>query len=264
MLNFCKLLPILILIVFLNGMLFAQTLPELEKVKEIKLLESTRDDVRRILGGYKLEAEEQYHYDWFSKDGVEIRVDYSEGNCEEFRSDGFKVSEWKAIYIIIEFNSPIKPKDLKINFSKYKKEKKFYDIDDLYVYYDKESGIVLTVRDSEIGTIEFIPPSQYYGLMCDEEKAKKLSATSSIFEDELKDRFGIPYCPVAGVGELNFSQVEVIASCNSSDSTGDKTCSRESKTVDIFTIANDPDGDSLTYEYKVSGGKIIGYGAKVW
>jgi hypothetical protein len=33
--------------------------------------------------------------------------------------------------------------------------------------------------------------------------------------------------------------------------------------IDVTTIAIDPDGDELIYSYTVSGGKIIGTGAKV-
>ncbi len=51
-----KFIPLIFFTLTLCGLTFAQSpLPEFEKVKEIKLLESTRDDVRRILGGYDLE-----------------------------------------------------------------------------------------------------------------------------------------------------------------------------------------------------------------
>jgi hypothetical protein len=258
-----KLIILIIFILSSFNLGNAQILSILEKVREIKLPESNRDDVIKILTAYKLEADEENHYDRFSTNDAEIRVDYSEGNCEEFRSDGFEVPEWKAIYIVIEPNNPIKPKNLKINFSKYKKEKKFYDIDDLYVYYDKESGIVFTVNEDKIVRIEFIPPPKYYSLMCDKEKAKKLSVTSSIFEDELKDRNGIPICITANVNELNLSRTEIITSCASSSSKESNNCSEEAKTIDISTIATDPEGDVLTYSYTVSVGKVIGTGEKV-
>jgi hypothetical protein len=35
------------------------------------------------------------------------------------------------------------------------------------------------------------------------------------------------------------------------------------KEVKVETIANDPDNDALTYNYTVTGGKIIGEGSKV-
>lgn len=240
----------------------AQSLPELDKVKEIKLLESTRDDVRRILADYKLEADEENHYDSFSTKDAEIHVEYSEGNCEEFRTAGFKVSEWKVIYIVIEPKNSIKLKNTKINFLKYKKEKKYHDINDLYVYYDKEAGRIFTVQKQEIRTIEFVPPAKYYGLMCDEEKAKKLSATSSIFLDELKVRKGIISCPVPDISELNLSRTETIASCDSSDSNS-KKCSDGVKLISVVVISSNPSNDVLTYNYKVSGGNIIGTGEKV-
>lgn len=252
----CKLLFTFILIFFLNSFNFAQSLPELEKLKEIKLLEHTREDVLRIMNGYELEAEEKYHYDWFSTKDADIRIDYSEGNCEEFVSDGFKISEWKAIYIVIEPKKTIKLKDLKIDFSKYKKEKRYYDIDGIYVYYDKKVGVIFTVGRDEIGKIEIIPSEKYYNLMCDEEKAKKLSITSSIFEDKLKDRNGIPYCPniVPNVENLILSFDEITASCSDSEN---KRCSDKVKVIAVFAYAKDPENDTMIYKYEISGGRIL-------
>lgn len=258
-----KIIVPIILSLLLCSFTFAQTQFGLDKIKEINLLESNRDDVRRILASYNLEADEDSHYDRFSLNNSEIRINYSEGNCEEFDFDAFNVPEWKAIHIDIEPDNPIKLKDLKIDFSRYKKEKKFRDIDDLYAYYDKESGIVFTIRKDEIAEIEFIPPSKYYNLMCDREKAKKLSATSSIFENKLKNRSGFSVCISASVNKLNLSRTKIIAGCDASNSMTGKTCSEDAKTIDISTMATDPENDVLTYDYTVTGGKIIGTGAKV-
>lgn len=262
-----KKLIVLIIVIFASlNLAEAQILPIIEKVKEIKLLESNRDEVIRILSAYKFESGEKYHYDHFNTGDFDISVEYSDGNCEEFRVDGFNVPEWRAIQIEIEPNNPIKLEDLKIDFLKYKKEKKYYDRDDVYVYYDKESGIIFTVEDGELESVELIPSPKYYGLMCDKKKAKKLSKTASIFEDKLKDRRGIPHDPPnlpANVTRVDLSQSKIIINCDLADSNEIKSCSESSKIIEVSTIAFDPEDDVTTYLYTVSAGKITGKGKKV-
>ena len=63
----------------------------------------------------------------------------------------------------------------------------------------------------------------------------------------------------ANVTNLLLSQNEIIATCPKDS----KSCSDKSRTVEISTEAVDPENDVLTYNYTVSGGKIIGTGAKV-
>lgn len=56
-------------------------------------------------------------------------------------------------------------------------------------------------------------------------------------------------CPVANVEDLILSEVEILIS--------------KTQTIQIHTIAKDPENDLLTYSYVVSVGKIIGKGEKV-
>ncbi len=90
------------------------------------------------------------------------------------------------------------------------------------------------------------PPPKYYSLMCDKEKAKKLSSTTSIFDRKLKERNGIIREYWANVEKLNLSRTEVIAACDSSDSRKGKTCSESIKVINVSTIATDPEGDVFT------------------
>ena len=62
----------------------------------------------------------------------------------------------------------------------------------------------------------------------------------------------------ANVTNLTLSRSEVTASCQ----TNGNHCSG-SKGIEIYTEGFDPENDVLTYVYKVSGGRIIGAGAKV-
>jgi hypothetical protein len=73
-------------------------------------------------------------------------------------------------------------------------------------------------------------------------------------------RRGVVYCPPpASVTNLTLDKTEIFASCSSDG----KSCSDNTQTVKISTAAYDPENDVLTYNYVVTGGKIVGSGAKV-
>lgn len=63
----------------------------------------------------------------------------------------------------------------------------------------------------------------------------------------------------ANVDRLNLSQNVIFANCDSEE----KRCSENKEKIEIWTEASDPHNDILTYEYIVSGGKIVGEGTNV-
>lgn len=65
------------------------------------------------------------------------------------------------------------------------------------------------------------------------------------------------------VTDLTLSQTEVMASCPRGQVPQEGTSCGEKKTVQVTAIATDPEKDVLIYYYTVSGGRIIGQGAKV-
>ena len=70
-----KLLIFTTLILTLSGFCFAQSrLPELDKAKEIKLLESTREDAKKILASYKSDDEDA---EMFTAENADIEISYS-------------------------------------------------------------------------------------------------------------------------------------------------------------------------------------------
>ena len=64
-------------------------------------------------------------------------------------------------------------------------------------------------------------------------------------------------CP-ANVTNLILSQNEIVASCSSSNS-----CSDKSQLIKVRTEMADPENDVVTYIYEISGGEIVGVGARV-
>lgn len=270
-----KLFILIVLCLLFCNFTTAQSLrAELEKVKEIKLLESNRDDVRKLFAGYKLEpisSEYFNHTDTFKTIDAEIEFSYSKGKCSDEDSDGYDIEEWKVDSIYISLENPIQLKDARIilsnigiKFSKYRKEKVYNNVENLYMYHNKELGMGLEVNKNELQNIIFISNKKYYSLICDKEAAKRLISTNSFFTLPLKRRFIISDVnTVPIVYNLILSLPEITATCNVLNSSENKNCSDGVKFIAVFAWAKDDEGDTLTYNYTFTGGKIIGTGAKV-
>lgn len=265
MLKFCKPLFLLLFIIFLNNFTFSQILPELEKVKEIKLLEHSREDVRKILVSYKFNKDKKADFeDTFETENAEIEVSYSNGKCEfwEKVSYDWKVAKWKVVEIMIIPKNKLGINEIGLNLSKFKKETYYFKHKEPIYYHQKDLGIIIKVIRDKIIKISLEPPKKDYMKRCDKKLAKRLLFTSSYFDPKDKNRNTIfdPNEPPK-VEKLVLSLEEIYAAC--SINSENKTCSENVKTISISTIAKDPENDNLTYAYQVSGGKIIGNGAKV-
>jgi hypothetical protein len=239
-------------------------LSDLEKVKNIKLLESNREEVRKLFAGYEksnIFKNSEYNDVFYSSD-ASFEFSYSEGKCQFDDSDQYESSEWNVQSVKISPIDSIDPKEFGIDLTKFRKEQMYKNVPDLYVYYDKDSGISFRTSQGKIDEINFFPQQKYNFLMCDKERAKILSSTESLFTEKLRDRIHEERA-VASVNKLNISQNEIILNCNSSNAIENKDCSNNPQTINVFTRVNNPNGDVLTYSYTVTVGKIIGQGAKV-
>ncbi len=150
---------------------------EFDKIKQIKLLESSREDVKRILADYKLgKYDELHHSETFSSERIEIEVFYSTGNCSDnsFDADQWNVEKEKVEFIDISFNDSINFKDLKYNISTLRKERLLADKKEGFVYHDKSKGIAFLVENEKIISIFLIPSIDQSLLLCKNEKSKIL------------------------------------------------------------------------------------------
>jgi hypothetical protein len=252
---------ILLILFVLNGLVFAQSLPELEKVKEIKLLESTRDDVRRILGEYFKKPDSD---DTFETSNAEIEVSYSAGKCkiEDKEPEGWDVVEGKVAQIKITPKRKTLLKNLNLNLSKFKRENTYTNYNVPKAYHRKDLGILMITNEGEVREIFVEPSKKYYPLLCDKKLARRLLSTSSYFDPEIKERyyhFGDPN-NFSDVLNLMLSLPEITANC--SDYNGIKSCSDGVKVLSVFVYAKDPENDVMTFKYEVSGGKILPYDKK--
>jgi hypothetical protein len=263
-----------IMVLAASSFAFAHMPFGLDKVKEIKLLESNRDDVRKIFAAYKLETNEHRKYeDLFYTNDAEIEVVYSTGNCEDDEYEGLNIPKLKAVRISVSPKNPVKFTETEPIFSligtrrsKLKRERVYIDEENIYLYHNKDLGIGFYVVDGMVETIMFKPSKNFYYLMCDKKAAKRISVTSSWFSEPLKERVHIvcrlPNNP-PDVDNVILSLTEITASCFLSDAAQNKSCSDGVKVLTVFAVSKDPEGDVITYDYKVSGGKIIGQGEKV-
>ena len=123
--------------------------------------------------------------------------------------------------------------------------------------------MILKIDKNKIERIHLFPSKKDYSFLCNNETAKKHYLGKKWFVDsKLKQRY-VDFNGFADVFDLTLNKNEIIADCASSDSTPNKSCSDDIKQITVLTKALDPDNDVLTYQYYVSGGKIIGTGANV-
>lgn len=243
--------------------------PELEKAKKIKLLESTREDVKKIFG----DNDEEFDGDVYSTDEIYVRISYSGGDCSAEDSDEDTEAEWnvpegKVTKIEVRFEDTVTPKDLKLDLSKFERIIKFEEDDDEeeitdYIYFDKGKGIGYEISDGEIDRIKFVPAIENYPSLCKVNNPKEYKTAREWFIREIRQRLPIiDRKPFAHVTELTLNKTELFTDCPN-------VAAEQKPTTDYFRIeittkAESPDPtDVLMYNYTVSGGKIIGTGANV-
>lgn len=267
-----------VLFLSVNITVFAQSLAyELDKIREIKMLESTRDNVEKILTGYKADKDDEddnSNSQTFSSDKMEIEVSYTTGDCsgEEDDADEWNVSKGKVKQIEITFNDSVELKDLQYDLSDFKKEQKYANVEDEFLYHTIDLGISIEVEENQIEKILIIPALKQSSLLCkdeendDAEELRKAYSNKSFFlvpklEDRiLKESVHRPN----GVSDITLSKSAIKVSCSAITFTENKNCSNSPRIIFVSTKSYDPESDdNSVFYYTVSGGKIIGTGKDV-
>jgi hypothetical protein len=272
-----KLVALIVFCLATYGFAFAQPkFPELDKIKQIKLLESTRDDVKRIFSEYTEDFEDDDDddivRDEISTKNIRITFSYSLGSCSDDDEEAWNVAKGKVTEINVLFRKSVKAQDLKIDLSKLERIEKYEkdeddeeeeDPDD-FVYYDKGKNISYGLEDGEIKNIKFTPSEKDLTALCNNETVREFTTNKEWLIEKLKHR---PYVevgrPFANVDELILSKNEFTPDCPANDSTEAENDFEYAKiTAQTKASSTDPT-DVLTYNYTVSGGKIIGTGVTV-
>ena len=258
-----KIFNLLFFILVMCSFSFAQSrLPEFDKAKQIKLLQSTREDVKKILAKYESNDEDA---EMFTSKNADIEITYSTGDCSDEDSEERWNIQQKGKVTLIEISpdETVKIEDLGFNVSNFQKEQKYSNVDDLFIYHNKSFGIAFEVEEDEIDKIFLFPSNSYQSQLCDNKKAKEFYSSESWFGNtKLEDRENhISEGGYANVTDLTLSDDEIIIGCKSSAK--NKSCSAGAGKISVSTLAIDPENDILTYRYNISGGKIVGEGKEV-
>ncbi len=239
------------------------SLAEFDKVRQIRVLHDNRENVRRLLADFETdfsEDDDESDSDDFSTKNAEIEVFYSIGGCSE--DELWNTDKLTVTKIEFSLENRIKVKDFKFDFSGYTKKSEDEDSTEDYIYYNENAGIAFDVEESEIREITLFPSKGNTSLLCENEITKEFSSNKKQYVDlVLEEKPTVCGNPVANVNDLLLETLEIFADCANAEKR--ENCAAWNKEISVETIANDPDNDPLTYQYTVSGGKIVGQGAKV-
>lgn len=163
---------LILLLVFLvaTNMVFSQEPDWLVKIKTIKPLFSTRDDVIRVFGEPLGKKKPSYGEKYDLEEG-RMSVIYEIGPCETKIEDGvevvygWNVPEWTVIVISFTPNKRINPKKLNINFDNFDSEE-IADVPGAIHYENYKTGVGYTVYKGKIETISFQAEGKYNHLQC--------------------------------------------------------------------------------------------------
>lgn len=258
-----------------NVTIFAQSLShELDKIREIKLLEATRNDVKRILIGYKSDdKDEESSSETISSEKINIEVSYTTGYCsgDEDYADEWNVPKGKVKLIEITFEDSVTLKDLQLDVSGFRKEQTYVNVEDEFFYHNKDLGIAIEINDERVEKILLLPVIKQSRLLCQNEEAENLRkmypSESFFFVPKLEDRvLRVREHARSGVEDIKLSATELKVSCSAVDSGNNKDCSNSSRIIFINTKSFDYENDdNVVFDYTVSGGRIVGQGkAVIW
>lgn len=265
-----------LLLLTLNISVFAQALSyELDKIREIKMLESTRGDVSRILVGYEYDKDDDEETTMeFSTKNIDVEIEFSAGSCSEEaeETDEWNVPKGKVKRIEITFKNSVTPDDLQLDLSDFKKEQRYANVEDEFSYYTVDLGISIHIKKNEVEQITIFPALKKSSLLCkneeneEVEKLRKMYSNKSIFiEPKLEDRIYEENVHVPPyVADLILSENEITVSCSAVNSEQNKNCSNSPRLINVSATSNYPESEEyLVFNYHVSGGRIVGEGKNV-
>lgn len=221
----------------------------LERAREVKMLTDGRGEVRKAFYDFNLSSSDETS-DTFSFGDTEVEVSYSSGTCDEDEEEVWDVPVGKVIGIKIDDYHGWKRDDLRLDLSKLEKEQKHSNYKQWFVYHSKKMGIAVEIADDEVEYVYFLPSIGSKAKVCISKTAREYVEYKSWFGSKtLKERSYVCRNSHANVTDLALSKTEI------------ETLTP--KILDVGTTAVDPENDVLTYNYTVTGGRIIGAGANV-
>lgn len=239
---------------------------DLEKVRKIKLLESTRQDVKEILLNedskyFKGDYDDQI-LDFFYTNFSIIRVGYSTGTCSNEDED-WNIGKGRVTEISISPKDISDLTDSGINYSGFEREKRWAKNNrGKYIYHSKEKGIAIVVRGEIIDAVIFMPPKKDFTNLCNKPEVRTYYFGKRIQRNPIMKKNYVEYNFHSEVTDIKLSRDEIFFDCQSFALKERKNC-LENKIISVSVSASDPENDPLVYNYEVSAEKIIGPGREV-
>ena len=229
---------------------FAQSrIPEFEKAKQIKMLESNRKDVKKILAGFESDDDDA---EYFSTKNAEVRVTYTTGECsgDDDDSERWNVPKDKVKFIKITLEEPIKLKKIGLDLSGFQKEAEF-NYKDQFFFRNKTSGIAFEVDEDKVEKFFLFPPLNNYPYLCNNEKAREFYTSESWADDSELVSATVPVCTnyPANVDNLTLSADEILIACDN------KSCFDSKREISVTTAASDAENDTMVYDSQYYGRK---------
>lgn len=131
----------------------------LEKVRQIKVLESTLKDVEKLFG--KPDIKRSQSISNYLDEGS-LHIDYATGTCDSKHNLGWNVSRETILRIIFQ---PSKKKSFSAHKIDQTKLKKVYD-ESYQIYSDETEGITYEVQLGKVQSFEYNPTSKQDFLKC--------------------------------------------------------------------------------------------------
>lgn len=134
------------------------------KWKQIRLMESTRTDVEKLMGPAKYRG----YSTWYKvEDGVLHIEYYPYTSCTQTGAD-LRVPQWTVVEITFEPDNPVKLADLNLDLKKFRLVKESPDVPDLLSYLNEEDGVDYTfdTNDDTLNNVRYFPGKRYDRLRC--------------------------------------------------------------------------------------------------
>lgn len=236
---------LLTIFLVMTNVFFAQQRPVFERAKNIRLLESRREDVIKLF-----DHENKFPYsstkgEYFSFENEGIDVTYSTGKCSDDYQD-WNVREGVATEVKITPKYSLRKEDLGIDLSKFRKQRTDPQRKEIYVLYDKPGGIAVVIHFDHVKAIYLTPTSREYSRLCDNAEVKEYYQNKRWTRKPVPKNLIIDYNLPSHVRSVMLTQIP-----------------DEPKKFDVLVDAFDPENDVLTYNYNLTGGRIIGVGHRV-
>jgi len=182
-----------------------------------------------------------------------VSIQYASGKCvEDHDYDFISADDWAVpAGVIAEIEIPpwdgVELRDLGIDTTNFQRKKPYRAYDQWHVLYDKDLGIAIEVyNDTGVHSIHLFPSRANLSRLCKNPKLRRFYLSNDWRRRPEKKTMMVDSNHTVHVADVQITPLN-----------------GEGPKFQVDTTAQDPDNDVLTYNYVVSGGKIVGVGARV-